>query len=102
MTEEAFQSRVLSELASMRVEHATTHKAVKRLEDAVLGNPETGTDGLVTRMRVVESDTAHTEENTPGKSRRAVINTGAGVAGGTIVAIIMELLPVLKELTRGS
>lgn len=93
MTDEQFQQAVIRTLARIDSRQIGMSQQVNRLEAAVIGNPSEGVDGLMTRMKVIE-------ERTPGKAKRAVINGTAGVGGGGVVLLLIELVKQLQVMLR--
>ncbi len=99
MTDEQFQTAVVRALARIEAKQEDTRTTVRKLESAVLGNPNEGVDGLLTRVKVIEEATSKVAENTPGKVKRVVINGGAGLSGGAVVVFLMnEIWPVVKGM----
>lgn len=85
-----FEASINYQLALIASTQKATQRSVERLEAAVLGVPETDTDGLLTRMSILE-DRA---EEVSRKAGRA----GTAAAGSGVGAIIATLIPFIREM----
>lgn len=88
------QALLLQAIVRIETEQKLQTKAISKLESAILGSPEAGIDGLVTRVKVLEA-----RDPIVTSHREAVV----GGAGGGVVAggILAWLIPLIKDLLTG-